>query len=146
MTLGSRLLRPYRSNARTRTCCGTGRHSTAVGLAGTRGRAERQGLAALTADNQALHEALMGTSGSVTEQKALQAAAAVGLDVDRLRQDEADPAIAAAIARNQALAAELGINGTPGFVIGQEIVPGAVDRGTLEGLIAKARETQRAQP
>jgi protein-disulfide isomerase len=57
----------------------------------------------------------MRTSGAVTEQTALQAA------------------------RNKALAAELGINGTPGFVIGQEIVPGAIDRGTLEGLIAKAR-------
>lgn len=95
---------------------------------------------------QELHEALMRTSGSVTEATALKTAAAVGLDVDRLRRDMADPAIAAAIARNQALAAELGINGTPGFVIGQEIVPGAVDRGTLEGLVAKARETKRAQP
>ena len=93
-----------------------------------------------------LHEALMRTSGSVTEATALEAASAVGLDMDRLRRDIADPALAAAIARNQALAAELGINGTPGFVIGQEIVPGAVDRGALEGLIAKARGTSRAQP
>ena len=87
-----------------------------------------------------------GDAASVTEQSALDAAAGFGLDMARLRRDMADPAIAAAIARNQALAAELGINGTPGFVIGQEIVPGAVDRATLDGLIAKARETRRAQP
>ena len=93
-----------------------------------------------------LHQALMGASASVTEQSALDAAAGFGLDMARLRRDMADPAIAAAIARNQALAAELGINGTPGFVIGQEIVPGAIDRATLDGLIAKARETKRAQP
>ena len=111
--------------------------------------AARVALAAARQDQgkyQELHEALMGTSGSVTEATALKTAAAVGLDVDRLRRDMADPAIAAAIARNQALAAELGINGTPGFVIGEEIVPGAVDRGTLEGLVAKARQTKRAQP
>jgi protein-disulfide isomerase len=110
--------------------------------------AARVALAAARQDQgkyRELHEALMRTSGSVTEAGALKTAAAVGLDVDRLRHDMADPAIAAAIARNQALAAELGINGTPGFVIGQEVVPGAVDRGTLEGLVAKARETQRAQ-
>lgn len=88
---------------------------------------------------EALHEALMATNGSVTEASALKSAAAVGLDVERLQRDMADPTIATAIARNQALAAELGINGTPGFVVGAEIVPGAVDRGTLEGLIAKAR-------
>jgi protein-disulfide isomerase len=111
--------------------------------------AARVALAAARQDQgkyRELHEALMRTSGSVTEAIALKTAAAVGLDIDRLRRDMADPAIAAAIARNQALAAELGINGTPGFVIGQEIVPGAVDRGTLEGLVATAREIKRAQP
>jgi protein-disulfide isomerase len=92
--------------------------------------AERQG------KYHELHEALMGAAGSVTEQSALDAAAGFGLDMARLQADMADPAIAAAIARNQALAAELGINGTPGFVIGQEIVPGAIDRGTLEGAAA----------
>lgn len=111
--------------------------------------AARVALAAARQDQgkyRELHEALMRTSGSVTEASALEAASAVGLDMDRLRRDIVDPALAAAIARNQALATELGINGTPGFVIGQEIVPGAVDRGTLEGLVAKARQTKRAQP
>jgi protein-disulfide isomerase len=93
-----------------------------------------------------LHAALLATPGSVTEEVAMKSAAAVGLDVPRLRRDMADPAIAAAIARNQALAAELGINGTPGFVVGAEIVPGAVDQATLEGLIAKARAARPAQP
>jgi protein-disulfide isomerase len=87
-----------------------------------------------------LHHALMSVQGSVTEESALAAAAASGLEVERLRRDMADPAIAEAIARNRALAAALGINGTPGFVIGGQIVPGAVDRATLEGLIAEVRQ------
>ena len=95
---------------------------------------------------EALHHDLMRVSGSVTEAGALQVAAANGLDLDRLRRDLVDPALAATLARNRALAAELGINGTPGFVIGEEIVPGAVDRATLEGLIAKARASKEAAP
>lgn len=98
---------------------------------------------ALAAERQGkyheLHRLLMSASGSVTEESALTAAEGLGLDIGRLRRDMADPAIAVAIARNQALAAELGINGTPGFVIGEQIVPGAIDRGTLTDLIAKAR-------
>ena len=95
---------------------------------------------------QELHEALMRVEMPVTEAKALQAAAAVGLDLERLRRDMADPAIDRAIARNQALAAALGINGTPGFVIGDQVVPGAVDRATLEGLVAQIRGEQVRAP
>jgi protein-disulfide isomerase len=51
----------------------------------------------------------------------------------------ADPAIEAAIQRNLELASALGITGTPSFVIGDQVVPGAVDRATLEGLITRAR-------
>lgn len=85
------------------------------------------------------HHALMQATEPVTEASVLEIAREVGLDVERLRADMADPAIAAAIARNLALASALGITGTPSFVIGEEVVPGAVDRGTLERLIAQAR-------
>ena len=88
---------------------------------------------------QKFHEQLMNHASPVDEAVAMQAAAAVGLDLDRLKRDMADPAIAEAIARNQARAAALGINGTPGFVLADQVVPGAVDRATLEGLIARAR-------
>ena len=60
---------------------------------------------------------------------------------ERLEQDMQDPAIQEAIARNLQLANALGITGTPSFVIGQEVVPGAVDRRTLQGLIARARRS-----
>jgi protein-disulfide isomerase len=58
----------------------------------------------------------------------------------RLKADMTDPAIQAAIDRNLALARALHINGTPGFVIGEQIVSGAVDLATMEGLIRVARE------
>jgi protein-disulfide isomerase len=85
------------------------------------------------------HEAMMEAEGALDERRVLEIARAVGIDLARLRQDMADPAIEQAIARNLELAAALGITGTPSFVIGEQIVPGAVDRRTLEGLIAQLR-------
>ena len=85
------------------------------------------------------HEALMNAGRQVGEDSLFEIAREIGLDVDRLRRDMEDPAIEAAIERNLELANALGITGTPSFVIGDEIVPGAVDRATLERLITQAR-------
>ena len=41
---------------------------------------------------------------------------------------------------NHALAESLGINGTPSFVIGKTLIPGAVDVARLEELIADQRQ------
>jgi protein-disulfide isomerase len=87
----------------------------------------------------AFHDALMNAGQQVSEGSVIEIARAVGLDVDRLAEDMEDPAIEAAIARNLELANALGITGTPSFVIGDRVVPGAADRATLEGLIIQAR-------
>lgn len=100
--------------------------------------------AALAAHRQGkyvpFHRALMEAKGTVSEGSVLEVAGRVGLDLVRLKADMADRAIQAAIDRNLALARALNINGTPGFVIGEQIVPGAVDLATLERLIRDARE------
>jgi protein-disulfide isomerase len=85
------------------------------------------------------HNALMQATEQVTEETVMGIAREVGLDTDQLRADMQDPAIGEAIARNLQLANALGITGTPSFVIGQEVVPGAVDLRTLQSLIARAR-------
>lgn len=63
----------------------------------------------------------------------------VGLDPDRLEADMAAPEVKATIEANYALANELGIEGTPAFVIGDQLIPGAVDKARLEQLIEQAR-------
>ncbi|MEE8532010.1 MAG: DsbA family protein, partial [Alphaproteobacteria bacterium] len=63
------------------------------------------------------------------------------LDAERLKADMAKPEIEATIARNRALAQALGISGTPAFVIGDRIVPGAIDLSTLKQLVARARSS-----
>ena len=100
--------------------------------------------AALAARKQNLypefHKAMMQVSGAADEGRVMAVAGQIGLDVDRLRTDMADPAVDAEIARNLALAQALRINGTPGFVIGEEILRGATDLQTMQTLIARTRE------
>lgn len=102
--------------------------------------------AALAAHRQeryvAFHQALMKVRGAVNEEAVIAAAAQVGLDIERLKADMEDAAVQAAIDRNLALAGALRINGTPGFVIGNEILRGATDLKTLQALIGSAREAR----
>ncbi|HET6159295.1 MAG TPA: DsbA family protein [Dongiaceae bacterium] len=100
--------------------------------------------AALAAQRQmryeAFHHALMAVKEKVDENNVLTTAASVGLDVERLKTDMQDPAIQAVIDRNMALAAALRINGTPGFVIGDQILRGATELNVLQGMISQARK------
>lgn len=88
----------------------------------------------------ALHDALMKARGSLDEATVLRLAGSVGLDVERLKRDMESEEIARAIERNHALAEALKITGTPAFVIGERVIPGAVDVATLKRLVAEARE------
>ena len=87
----------------------------------------------------AFHEAAMGTPGKLSEDAVLAIAERVGLDVARLRRDMADPALEAYLDETRRLADALEITGTPAFVIGGVLVPGAVGRARLARLIAEAR-------
>ena len=73
------------------------------------------------------HIALMGERGRLSEGKIMEAAKRVGLNLEKLREDMKDPAIDAYLDETQQLANALGIRGTPAFVIGDTLVPGAID-------------------
>jgi protein-disulfide isomerase len=83
---------------------------------------------------------MIATKGTLDTAVVLQLAASAGLDVDRLKADMASPEIEAVIKQNFALAKALEIHGTPAFVIGDEMVPGAIDIATLRQKIAAARK------
>ena len=89
---------------------------------------------------QDFHAALMRLRGRLTEATVLDAARRLGLDPERLREDMKSPEIDRALDDNRALAAELGITGTPAFVIGDRLVPGAVPLGELKAAVAAARD------
>jgi len=98
--------------------------------------------AALAADRQGLylpfHFALMA-SEDLSIEGIMQSASSVGLDTTQLAEDMQSPEIEAEIAANYALARELGIEGTPAFVVGDELIPGAVSEERLASLIDAAR-------
>ena len=80
------------------------------------------------------HTRLLGGRGPVDKARALAAAKDVGLDVARIEKDLANPEVRATIEENMKLAEDMGLNGTPSYVIGKQVVVGAVG---LEGLKEK---------
>lgn len=101
--------------------------------------------AALAARNQnryiEFHGALMDVRGNLDEAAVLRAAAAAGLDVERLKRDmETQTAdLEKIFTRNDDLARSLGITGTPAFVIGDVIVRGATDMESMKKVVADVR-------
>ncbi len=74
---------------------------------------------------------------------ALQATAKKqGLDWARMAKDMEDPSIRAQLDANLALAHTLNIQGTPALVVGEEVVPGAVDAEEMKRLVAAARKAK----
>ncbi|MBU0725999.1 MAG: DsbA family protein [Alphaproteobacteria bacterium] len=99
--------------------------------------------AALAARQQgkyaALHDALMAFRGRLGEEIILEIAAKAGLDIEKLKADMQAPAIEEAIRRNYQLAEQLEISGTPAFIIGDALAPGAINEEQFAKLIAEAR-------
>lgn len=87
------------------------------------------------------HAALMEVKGSLDEAAVLGAAASVGLDVDRLKRDiEAQSGSFREIfARNDDLARNLDITGTPAFVIGDVVIRGAANLEAMRKAVADVR-------
>jgi protein-disulfide isomerase len=86
------------------------------------------------------HNAMMAAKGQITEELVYRIAGSIGLDVDRLKRDMTDPEIDRALSANKSLAKALDLRGTPGFVIGDHIVPGAIDLDALKTMVADARK------
>ncbi len=86
-----------------------------------------------------LHQALMALKGQFSDAIVLQTAGSVGLDLEHLKHDMEAPEIERILKANTELAEALDIRGTPGFVIGSEIVPGAISLEHMKQLIDTAR-------
>jgi protein-disulfide isomerase len=82
---------------------------------------------------------MMAVRGQMNEDMVLATAKETGLDLDKLQKDMQAPEIDAIIARNKKLAQGIGIEGTPNFIVGDTVVPGAVDISYIKELVEKAR-------
>ena len=84
------------------------------------------------------HTALLGGEGRATEAAAIKVALSLGADENKLREAMKDPAINEAFSRTYELATKLAITGTPSYVIGNEVVFGALGKDVLAEKIGAA--------
>lgn len=90
-------------------------------------------------DYQAFHTALYSSRGAVDGQTALAAAEELGLSRVSLELDMNNQDVSSALQRTYAIAQALGITGTPTFIIGNEVVPGALPKEQLVQRIENMR-------
>ena len=86
-----------------------------------------------------LRPAVLALSGTTTRDTLRDLADRQGLDGARLLRDMDDPAIKARLDATLGLAPQLGIDGTPAFVIGSRMVSGAADLREMQAAVAAAR-------
>ncbi|URQ75829.1 MAG: DsbA family protein [Candidatus Ochrobactrum gambitense] len=85
------------------------------------------------------HGILLGAQERATEASAIADAVKLGADEAALREKMKDPAITGAFQDTYQLATQLNITGTPSYIIGNELVPGAIGADGLIERIAAAR-------
>ncbi|MCS3474164.1 DsbA family protein [Bradyrhizobium elkanii] len=85
------------------------------------------------------YTSLMKTKGSMTGVLALSTATGMGLDEKKLKSDLKDPEIDAILRENFSAAEALGVNGTPAFVIGDQIIVGAVGVDRMQSALSAAK-------
>jgi protein-disulfide isomerase len=85
------------------------------------------------------HQKLLGGRGQADKARALAVAKEVGMDMSRLDKDMASEEIKASIDESLKLAETLGLNGTPSYIVGSDVVIGAVGLDALRIKVAMAR-------
>ncbi|MFM5923598.1 MAG: DsbA family protein [Novosphingobium sp.] len=108
-------------------------------IAPTSPDAARWGLAAAEQGKYpAFHKAMFAAGR--TDAASIEAAArAAGLDLARARQFITDPRVNAELAANLDHARSLGINGTPTWIVGDQMLAGAVGKAALAKAIGESR-------
>jgi protein-disulfide isomerase len=85
------------------------------------------------------HQKLLNSRGQADKARAMAAAKDAGLDMARLEKDILSPEVSATLNENFKLAEDMGLNGTPSYVIGSDVVVGALG---VEGLSKKISEAR----
>ncbi len=91
----------------------------------------------------AFHFKLLGSHGPVGKTEAMAVAKDLGLDMDKLAKDMENPDVKAGLDETMQLADALQINGTPTFVLGDDLVVGAVGYDQLKSKIDSVHKCGR---
>ena len=104
---------------------------------------EEAAIASLSAASQGkytrFHNAMFESPGKVGHERTIAMVRSAGLDELRTAKDLNAPALKAEIKKNLELGRALGLTGTPSYIVGNEILSGAVGLEALKTAVAKAR-------
>jgi protein-disulfide isomerase len=89
------------------------------------------------------HTALMKNKKELDEDLVMQIALSSGLDKDVLIKDMENPDIQTNIMQTKYLVQNIGLSGTPGFVIGDQLIPGYIPYEKLKEIVDQVRETRK---
>ncbi|MFG1463538.1 DsbA family protein [Xanthobacter sp. DSM 24535] len=88
----------------------------------------------------AFHQALLGGKGQADRARALAVAKEVGIDPALLQKQATSPELNATLDESMKIAQALGLNGTPSFIVGDDVIVGAVGADKLKVAIDAARK------
>jgi protein-disulfide isomerase len=86
------------------------------------------------------HQRLLGGHGPADKARALAAAKDAGFDMARLEKDMASDEVRETLKENMKVADAIGLNGTPSYIIGSDVVIGAQGYDVLKEKVAAARK------
>jgi protein-disulfide isomerase len=102
--------------------------------------------ASLAADNQGkyeeFHKELMNNRGRINEKSVMETAKKIGINIKKLKGDMNSQLVLIHLQGSNNLSKILGINGTPAFVFGDQVVPGAIDLKSMRTLVKKIEKLQ----
>jgi protein-disulfide isomerase len=90
------------------------------------------------------HVKVMDSRGRVNAERAVAVAREMGVDVARLQKDMEGAEVRNALQENMALGDKLSLTGTPAFIIGETVIPGAVGLDPLKQVVANMRQCGKA--
>jgi protein-disulfide isomerase len=85
------------------------------------------------------HQKLLGGRGAADKARALAVAKEVGMNMAQIDKDMASPEVKATLEESRVMAEALGLNGTPSYIVGPDVVVGAVGLPALQERINIAR-------
>ncbi len=91
------------------------------------------------------HGAIMKHQGQLNADVLTKIATELGLDLDRLKQDAEGTDVLVQLEQNRSLAGQMNIGGTPAFVLGEDIIPGALPVAEMKVKIQQLRDARKTQ-
>ena len=85
------------------------------------------------------HKRLLSARGQADKAKAMEAATGAGISAAAIEKALGDAEVEATLQEVYGLAGKLGLSGTPSYVVGTDVVPGAIGLSKLQAHVAEAR-------